>query len=461
MVAKLSIETCLNIISALRPLVAAAVENIRHNGKWGPELEQTEAFACSNYLYTSENQGPSSWSTQEGTEEDWGIARSRVVQELSLESKLAIFEAQLRDLGGVDYPARFGLESLITRMARAFHGGEPEDNSDAALAALLLHDLSGKPVEHSIVARAAGLVILSEPIELEIPGGLVVLEAFTREMFEKPRRVSRYIPEPFFPDFPTALISIRLVALAPVEAQKVLEKAKTIASLFDPCNLEINEYSMSSSGLRRHGGRMTSGRLAQARRQLVLRQEDVAEFRKFWKQMWPAFPFEPFATRNENPATVSLGRYTEACTEPRSAEYSMTTVMMGLESLFTEGAPEISYRLRQRLSNFLGHVGLDPHSVHATVREGYNIRSTLVHGGSISYKDRRRIDAMYGSLNELLRRNLDLLRLSILLMFLTRMEKDRVLDLLDESMFDSKKREELGNILAHHKTALGRIPVWN
>jgi hypothetical protein len=435
-------------------MVASAVEKVKARGKWKPELERIETFVCSEYQYTQEHQGPTSWSTEEGVEEDWGIARSRAVAELHSDPARVALETKLSELGGADYPSRFRLDNLAVSLMKA---SVPDTE---ALAVQLLHDLSGKPTEQLIVARTTGLVVLTEAIELEIPGGQVIFEPFTLELFVKPRRVSRYIPDPFFMDFPTALVTVRVLALAPVEAQKVLERTKVIAALFEPCNLEIHDYTMSSSGFSGHSGTMTSGRSAQARRQLVLRTEDVPAFRKFWKQMWQAFPYDPFAPKHENPATVSLGRYTEACTEPRSAEYSMTTVMIGLEGLFTEGAPEISYRLRQRLSNFLGHIGLNPHTIHATVREGYNIRSTLVHGGSLSYKERRRVETAHGTLDNLLRRNLDLLRLSIILWFMARLEKDRILDLLDESMFDSKRRDELASLLGQYKGAVGRIPSW-
>lgn len=450
--------TCLELVQELRPLVAASVEKMKSDGSWLPQLERTERNICDDFRYTAETQGPSSWTTEEGTEEDWSIARIRLNRLLQANAAVKQFEARLIEIGGPGYPARHKLDALIGRIAAGFQGnGSPV--GDESLAGLLAHDISGKPSEQTLIGRAMGLILLAGPVALEIPGGEVLLEPFTKEMFERPRRISRYIPESFPGEIPTAQVTVRMVTLAQADVQRVLEKTKIIASLFQPCNLEIYDYSMSSSALASPGGRMSSGRQFQAKRPLVLQAGDVAAFRKFWAALWQTFPFDPFGPKSENPASVALGRYTEACTEPRTPEYSMTTVMMGLESLFTEGAPEISYRLRQRSAAFLAPTGLNPHTIHATIQNGYGIRSTLVHGGSLSYKERRRVEANYGSLDNLLLRNLDLLRISVLLMLLTKMDKERLLDLLDESMFDAKKREELVNIVGQYKLNLGKLTI--
>ncbi|MEK6986165.1 MAG: hypothetical protein AABX89_07270 [Candidatus Thermoplasmatota archaeon] len=412
-----------------------------------------EQRVCSKFEYNVDHQGPSGYETKETLEEDWSIATSRVTFAVLKDPTAP--ETRLAELGGSDYHASMALQSLIRKIGARFIPGHENALQNEAIAELLLEDLNGIAPTQKIEAKAYGLVVLTEPIQLEVPGGQVTLSAVTREMFEAPRRVSRYTPRPLEFDFAPGTITIRLTTLTPSDVQRTLEKVKVALALFTVCNVDVREYSMSSSGLVSFGGTMWGGRSLTQKRPLILTSANAARLRIFWKQVWAEIPLDAFSRTSESSTTVALSRYIEACSEPRSSEYNLATTMMGLESLFTEGTPEISYRLRQRVSCVLSCLGFNGSAVHAVVAEGYKIRSILVHGGSVTYKERRRVENSYGGLDNLLAHNLHVLRIAILFALQSRMEKDYFLDLVDEAMFDAKKRDQMAGRLGQFEKSLG------
>ncbi|MEA3165909.1 MAG: hypothetical protein QOJ26_778, partial [Thermoplasmata archaeon] len=140
-------------------------------------------------------------------------------------------------------------------------------------------------------------------------------------------------------------------------------------------------------------------------------------------------------------------------------EYNMATAMMGLEGLLADGEPEISYRMAMRLARLCSLANLNPHSVYDTVRDGYKIRSVLVHGGSLDHRETRKYARLHGSLEALLQKNLQYLRLMVTLWFVARLEKTKFLDLVDEAMWDTKKTAELESLITTHRESLGRLPT--
>jgi hypothetical protein len=74
-------------------------------------------------------------------------------------------------------------------------------------------------------------------------------------------------------------------------------------------------------------------------------------------------------------------------------------------------------------------LGRDPLKVREVIKEAYAIRSAFAHGGHLDYKAKKRLERKYGDVKSLLLSLLDYLRLSIIIIILSRVSKDELVDL--------------------------------
>jgi hypothetical protein len=56
--------------------------------------------------------------------------------------------------------------------------------------------------------------------------------------------------------------------------------------------------------------------------------------------------------------------------------------MIALDNMFGESGPEGGYRLGMRAARFLGNNPSEARSLKRFIKDGYDVRSTIVHGGS-------------------------------------------------------------------------------
>jgi hypothetical protein len=124
-------------------------------------------------------------------------------------------------------------------------------------------------------------------------------------------------------------------------------------------------------------------------------------------------------------------------------------------ALFLEETQELSYRLGLRISKILSLVGKNPLKVRGDIKEAYGIRSTFAHGGHLDYKAKKRLERKYGDVKNLVLAILDYLRLSIIIMILSRSSKDELVDLIDDALLDSAKHQELQSRVSDANNLVG------
>jgi hypothetical protein len=122
---------------------------------------------------------------------------------------------------------------------------------------------------------------------------------------------------------------------------------------------------------------------------------------------------------------------------------------MGLESLFLKGGEnqELIYRLSIRIAKLFSLLGYDSYRVKEVVRDAYKVRSLFVHGGHLSYKEKRKLNDKFGDINSFLLLLLGYLRISILMMVFIKKEKEEFLDFIDDALVDKDKDSQLNNLL--------------
>lgn len=179
----------------------------------------------------------------------------------------------------------------------------------------------------------------------------------------------------------------------------------------------------------------------------LIANEDIDSLKKFWSNMKNVnLPFhEPDKEPNE--LSIAFERYHDSLPEG-VLEKRIFSAIIGLEALYLNPSEqqEMSYRLRMRVGKLLGLIGYNPDEIRRNLTDGYDIRSTYVHGGILKQKGRKKLEEKYGDLNEFSKRIVDYLRASIVVL-LRRPKKTSLIEKIDASFLDSKKENEVKKLL--------------
>lgn len=155
--------------------------------------------------------------------------------------------------------------------------------------------------------------------------------------------------------------------------------------------------------------------------------------------------------------TIAYNRYNDALFQDGNLERRIANAVMGLEALFLKSGElqELVYRLNLRMSKILGLLGYDPYEVRKIIKDAYKVRSIFAHGGHLSYNERKKLESKYKSIQNFVRQLLDYLRISIIVMMLSKREKDDLIDLIDDSFVDKKREEILNSTISSLKNIIG------
>jgi hypothetical protein len=119
----------------------------------------------------------------------------------------------------------------------------------------------------------------------------------------------------------------------------------------------------------------------------------------------------------------------------------------GLEGLFLkpEEKTDLKYKLSLRAGKLLGMTGYDAYQVREKICVAYDIRSNYAHGYISKNKDFDKV-FIFGSVDEFSTSIADYLRASIVAL-LNRPSKTSLIQKLDDSFLDSKKEEDIKQLL--------------
>jgi len=308
-------------------------------------------------------------------------------------------------------------------------------------------DLRDEPLKCGAQVELEGIVIQPERIELKMGDLDIVLRQTTIEDLEKEFPVYGFIGPRFMPH-PSAILSIQFLGRYANEIQTNVERAITVLRLFKVGSVRFISYRMFSESITdiMASGTITAGQSEQALEKYLVTEADTDRLKKFWQTMMRVLPrnlYELGEAKSDH-LSIAYKRYCDALMQNGLLERRIANCVMGLESLFLKGgeAQELAYRLSVRTGKLFGLLGHQPHKVRETIKDAYETRSLFVHGGHLSYKDRKGLERVYGDLRSFLTVLLDSLRLSILVTMFEKRDKDEFIDLIDESLIDPEGPEE-------------------
>lgn len=135
---------------------------------------------------------------------------------------------------------------------------------------------------------------------------------------------------------------------------------------------------------------------------------------------------------------IAFERYVRASTGDTIAEDRIALAVMGMEALLLSEPRDLRFALALRAARLLGAAGLDPDKIQAAIRLAYDVRSEFVHGGTLSRKQRRKIERQCGSVEQFVLMTLDLARRIILACLFPTCNKESWIEAIDGTMIGSR-----------------------
>jgi len=150
--------------------------------------------------------------------------------------------------------------------------------------------------------------------------------------------------------------------------------------------------------------------------------------------------------KNMSPQAIALERFCDSLLYPGKLESRITSAINSLEAIYLkkDERAELSHRLGQRASILLSFFGYNSTiKTYNDIHRAYMIRSNYIHG---SVNDNESRDQ---SINDLTKRIIDYARISILifLQLMPTIEKDTLINKIDNSLLDNKARDKLRDLI--------------
>jgi hypothetical protein len=317
---------------------------------------------------------------------------------------------------------------------------------------IFLKDLRGEPVKCGAEVELKGVVLSPSKVELDHS---IVLRQTRIEDLEREFPVYGLM-QPMLLPIPSAILNIEFLGRGANEIRRKIWQSIAILRLFKVGSINCIKHRMYSDSLTDVvGGTVSLGGKEITLETYLITEEDVPRLREFWHALSNALPLSFFDSTiaETDYLTIAYNRYCDSLFQNGVLERRIANCVMGLEALFLKSSEvqELVYRLSFRMSKLFSLLGYDPYEVKKIVRDAYKVRNIFVHGEHLSYKEKRKIESKYKDIKNFLQPLLEYLRISIIVIMLSRREKDELIDLIDDSFVDKKREEMLNDIVSGAK----------
>jgi hypothetical protein len=247
-------------------------------------------------------------------------------------------------------------------------------------------------------------------------------------------------------DRTTAILEIQVFTKNRRQLRDIESKAITMLRLFKPASVMALSADIKTDCFwERAGGGGTTRRDTIFFSPLI-ENDEKDKLSNFFLEMSKKLPEEGYSSHSKifTPIENAYQRYSESMfTLDVSIERRIADAVMGLESLFLRENQEVSYRLRIRAAKVLGILGYDPYKTKEIVNYAYAVRSSFVHGDKVSDSNRKSILKRYENFENLYKMVIEQLRIAIVVYVMIELNKNELIELIDDSFIDSQKVSDL------------------
>jgi len=430
------------------------------NGTIKPQDEVYFRWKVDKFQYT--DKGVTNFSAQGdyATEKSWFGTIIELQQAINNCSQYSLsLEHLTRVFGGQDRMTS-NLDRFVIRLLR-LHLPDPEFEDRGidteSMITTFLKDLREEPVKYGADVELQGLALQPESIDLGF--GVVLRQTIIKDL---ERRSHVYgFSNPYTLHTPSAILHIEFLGRAANEISRRVEQATAILRLFKAGSVRHTVYHMKTESITDPvaSGTIASSQMIGALETYLITHQDTQGLKKFWRTMIEFLPksfFEPDTAATDY-LTIAYKRYTDALLENGLIERRIANAVMGLEALFLKSGEhqELLYRLGVRTGKIFALLGQDQHQMKRALNDAYKIRNIFAHGGQLSYERRKKLETKYADVKNLLLSVLNCLRVSILILTLSKKEKNELVDLIDDSLIDEKREQQLERLVSQAKELIG------
>jgi len=341
--------------------------------------------------------------------------------------------------------ADFWLERFIEKLIDKYYSGRLVYKELAYLINTFINEIEDNPIDWHIEVWLKGIFLEVPMIELEKGA---VLRAPCKEDLEYDPS-SRIPPPPTLtsmeaPFIPDAIIEInkRLKIRPAIYPYK--EKLIILLQLYKLCSVHEVGTRWFPQGVLSFASTTQKPERLQTTYKCVLNGDDAKRLPNFIKGLESHIPFDEKLGRIlvDNYIGVALSRYQDGLLKPEPIPNKIAYAIFGLEALYLKGEErgELKQRLALRVARVLSKLNVDSSkNILDNVKRAYNIRSAFVHGEPLKsnrYQDRNLLD-----------RIAEYLRISLLLFMQVSIEKDKLIDLIDDSLIDEDSDRKLKQVI--------------
>jgi hypothetical protein len=311
--------------------------------------------------------------------------------------------------------------------------------------------IDGEPVKSSATVDLGGVRVASPGLEVNVGTTKITLrrpeltdlqpELTEHAAMLEGRELRHYTV--------SAIAKLEMDWISPTKSGEEVERLQSLLRLFAVASVRyVRVLEEVISPLHEDMGTLTTGSEEHSYERATIGPNDAVRLQALASAIWKHLPIGPIG-QNEaepSPVTTAFRRYSDALTRDGALlERRFASAVMGLESLYlpTKQDGELSFRLRASAGRVSEELGFDGRAVGAEVAFCYGVRSAYVHGGHLSGKLRKSGERRFGDLQQLLRRILDYLRVSIIIALVLEMTKDDFLRVVNDSIVSSKASAEL------------------
>lgn len=319
------------------------------------------------------------------------------------------------------------------------------DNENKTILSNFIRDLNNEPYNAKLIADINGLVLESNCVFLD---EFACLRRATVEELEEPKPVD--MSGSFSWSTHSCILEINLSTQddSSLVLQQMLDDYVRILILFAVGSIKQIRYKLSSDRIVNNtigGEGSTLYNLPEWKKYYLKREKEqglislISKLRMTKKQLSKVTPVD----------FISIGfeRYNESLLEIVKIERRIANVVMGIEALISDSTTELSFKMQTRVSKLLQFFGFNALQVRKDLKEAYAIRSKFAHGDVIDSKTNNRILSFYGNKDDFALIIINYLRIILIMFHITQMDKKAFIELLDDSLIDLNRNQELQKYL--------------
>lgn len=382
------------------------------SGKIKPENEEYFRWRYEDFQYTDKGVNVGRGKGEYITKPSWFHAIRNIGESLKQTVEFEYVQEQLN----ICFKERLPLDALnkfTTKFAHNYlYNMELKANDIDNFIENFFKDLREEPVRCGAIVELDGIFV--SPISFEVISGITLRQTKIEDI-ENEHLTYAFMPDTF-QSHPSAILEIEIYGRQPNELQLKVWESIAILRLFRVGSVRDLRYRMYSDSITSMiGGTVFSGRTDFTLTTYLIADVDVPRLQTFWKILNKSMPrsfYDPITTELDY-LIIAYNRYCDSLLRDGISERRISNAIMGLEALFLKSVSErqeLSYRLSLRASKLLSVIGFETNVIKTTITDAYNVRSQFVHGGTISHKDKNKIELQYKNINNFILQLLDYLR---------------------------------------------------